>query len=130
MILYLHFPFAGHYSFSNWFGQGKQKQALAEILKQGFNVVGLFHGHYHGSGMYQWEGFDVYNVGSVKHSWLSFAVVRVTDSKMTVVSRNFARGYWWWFHSKPINGADGENVVRNLTREGELPRALIPYPDD
>jgi len=102
IVLFLHFPLAGAFSESNWFGKGPQKQQLAEMLA-GFQIVGIFHGHYHKSTRTSWEGYDVYNVGSPKHLWRSFAVVRVTDTTMTVVSRDWVQHLWRWSHRKRIN---------------------------
>ncbi len=103
IIIFLHFPFTGPYSDSNWFGD-EEKEQFAEAM-EGFNVIGIFHGHYHASSHYEWKGFDIYNVGSPKHSWRSFAVVHVTDSRLTVVERHWGGlwDYWGWKHSKAIN---------------------------
>lgn len=102
IVLFLHFPMAGPYSDTNWFGKGTQKPRLAAMLR-GFQIVGIFHGHYHKSTRTSWQGHDVYNVGAPKHLWRSFAVVHVTDTTMTVVSRDWVRHTWRWSHVKPIN---------------------------
>ena len=102
VILFFHYPLAGAYSETNWFGYGPFRERLVRAL-EGFNVVGVFHGHFHATGSYRWHGYDVYNVGSAKYRWNSFAVVRVTDDRMTVASWNYRHRRWWWWHTKPIN---------------------------
>lgn len=102
IVVFLHFSLTGPYSDSNWFGKGREKPRMVKMLRP-FNVIGIFHGHYHYSEHYQWEGFDVYNVGSPKHSIKHFAVVRVTDARLTVVSRDWFWGLWRWSHVKAIN---------------------------
>jgi hypothetical protein len=46
---------------------------------QGYRVIGTSDGHYHVSGSYLWNGFDVYRVGSAKDSHHGFAAVHLTD---------------------------------------------------
>ena len=104
VVLFFHFPLEGPYT-DNWF-TSDYKDALVNALA-GYRVIGIFHGHYHASGTYRWRGFDVYNVGSPKHGFSSFATVRVTDTTMTVASWNYERRAWWWWHQKPIFGAKG-----------------------
>lgn len=102
VVVYLHFSLAGPYSDSNWFGKGDYHDKFAAALK-GYNVIGIFHGHYHASRRYQWKGYDVYCVGSAKHAAKCFAVVHVTDRRMTVASW-YWHGIpgWWWSHDKAI----------------------------
>lgn len=101
VVLYFHYPLEGPYSRGNWFGDGDAKEKLDEILRP-YRVLGIFNGHFHASGQYRWRGRDAYLVGSAKHSWHSFAAVRVTDDRLTVASYNYdIQGYWWW-HDKPI----------------------------
>jgi len=103
VVLAQHFPLRGPFSTRNWFGDGRYKAELARVLF-GYNVVALFHGHYHASGRYRWEGIDVYNVGSTKHEQWSFGVVRVTDTRLTVASWHWGDRAWEFFHEKPIHG--------------------------
>ena len=106
VVLFMHFPLAGRYSMSNWFGGSDEKARFGRLI-QGFNVIGIFHGHFHGTGRYTWQGVDVYNVGSPKHSARSFAAVHVTDDRMTVAEWDWNpwRNAWVWHHSKRINRA-------------------------
>ena len=109
IVIYFHFSILGPYS--DWWKDG-QKEAFARAI-DGYNVIGIFHGHYHGSQHYRWRGYDVYNVGSPRHAGHSFAVVHITDAKMSVASWGWdrpvprARGRpvcgWQWRHVKPIN---------------------------
>lgn len=115
VVIYFHFPLRGPFSTGNWFGDGRHRGELARVLF-GFNVIGLFHGHYHGSGRYRWEGIDVYNVGATKHEQWSFGVVRVTDARLTVASWHYGKKEWEFWHDKPIN-ADRAPAREGGTRE-------------
>ncbi len=106
VVLYFHFPLRGPFSTGNWFGDGRYAADLARVVF-GYNVVAVFHGHYHGSGRYRWEGIDVYNVGSTKHEQWSFGVVRVTDKRLSVASWHYDKRHWEFWHDKPINGDRG-----------------------
>ena len=103
VVLYFHYSILGPYS--RWWSD-REKEAFRQAI-DGFNIIGIFHGHYHGSMHYKWQGYDVYNVGSPRHGRYSFAVVRVTDTTMTVASRNWNPGRWRWRHTKAINGRAG-----------------------
>lgn len=107
VVVYQHFPLRGPYSTDNWFGDGRYRADLARVVF-GYNVVALFHGHYHASGRYRWEGIDVYNVGSTKHEQWSFGVVRVTDTRLSFASWHFGERRWEFWHDKPINGQRGD----------------------
>lgn len=107
VVIFFHFPLRGPYSTQNWFGDGRYRADLARVLF-GYNVVALFHGHYHASGRYRWEGIDVYNVGSTKHEQWSFGVVRVTDTRLSFASWHYGARQWEFWHDKPINGQRGE----------------------
>jgi cytolysin (calcineurin-like family phosphatase) len=109
VLVYQHFPLLGPWSEGQWFAQGNYREKLRETLA-GYNVVALFHGHYHASGRYRWKGIDVYNVGAAKHGHYSFGVVHVTDSRLRVASWRFTEDRWEWWHEKPINGASGSVI--------------------
>ncbi len=106
VVVYFHFPLSGPYSQGHWFGKGDYKRPLMAAL-MGHHVLGIFHGHYHASGITRYEGHDVYNVGSPKHGFPDFAVVRITDGRMTVAAYNHQQKRFWWWHDKPIFGHDG-----------------------
>lgn len=107
LVLFFHFPLEGPFT-DNWFVT-EYKDALHAAL-EGHPVLGIFHGHHHASGSYRWRGIDVYNVGSPKHSFTSFAVVRITDQRMTVASWNYELGAWWWWHDKAVFGDQGPEL--------------------
>jgi cytolysin (calcineurin-like family phosphatase) len=120
VVIYFHFPLLGPFSEDNWFGRGNYRQELARVIA-GYNVIALFHGHYHASGRYRWQGIDVYNVGAAKHKRHSFAVVHVSDERLQVASYHHGRERWEWWHRKPINGAAGESVAGGINPDrGEL----------
>lgn len=106
IVLYLHFPLQGPFAEDQWFGRGDYRERLAEIIS-GYQVIGVFHGHYHASGRYRWRDWDVYNVGAAKHGQHSFAVVHVSDERLRVASYQFSQRAWQWWHDKPILGSQG-----------------------
>lgn len=110
ILIYFHFPLQGPYSDNNWFGRGDYRERFAATIA-GYNVIAVFHGHYHASGWYHWRDWDVYNVGAAKHRRYSFAVVNVTDRRLRVASFQFAAERWEWWHDKPINGAGGDAIA-------------------
>ena len=101
VVIWFHYPLLGPFAD---FWKDKDKDAFARAI-EGFNVIAIFHGHYHGSGHYRWRGRDVYNVGSPRHSDHSFAAVRVTDTRLTVAEWNWDARGWQWRHAKPIGRA-------------------------
>jgi len=101
VVIFFHYNIEGPFS-GSWSDQEKADFARAI---EGYNVVGIFHGHWHASRHTKWAGVDVYNVGSPKHAARSFAVVRITDTAMTVASWDWVRGRWGWRHRKSINAA-------------------------
>jgi cytolysin (calcineurin-like family phosphatase) len=106
VVVYQHFPMKGPYSEDNWFGRGDYRARFARALEP-YNVVAVFHGHYHASGRYRWSGLDIYNVGAAKHRQHSFAIVRITDTTLRVASYQHDHRQYEWLHEKPINGAPG-----------------------
>lgn len=126
IVVMLHYPLAGPFSDTQWFGRGNYRQRLAKAL-QGRPVLGIFHGHYHASAAYVWEGYDVYNVGSPMYLAHSFAVVHVQEHRMQVVSLNYQLGDWWWWHDKPILGASAERraVIGRVPKGALRPRLAL-----
>lgn len=108
VVIYFHFPLQGPFAEDNWFGRGSYRDSFADAVS-GFNVIALFHGHYHASGRYRWRGVDVYNVGAAKHRRHAFGVVRVTDDAIRVASWHHGNQHWEWWHEKPINGSSVED---------------------
>jgi len=116
LVIYFHYSIVGPYS-GSWTDQ--EKSAFADVIA-GHNVLGIFHGHYHASEHYTWKDVDVYDVGSPRHVWRSFATVHITDSDMTVASLYWGGtpspaaglavpttthalpGTWNWIHRKAI----------------------------
>lgn len=101
VVLLCHYGILGPYS--DWWSD-EEKAVFAEVIRP-FNVVAIFHGHYHHSQHYTWRGHRVYNVGSPKHSMHSFAAVRITDDRLSVASYNWGRDQWQWTDRVEINQA-------------------------
>lgn len=132
IVIYFHYAIVGPYSDNYWFGQGDHRDRFAKTLA-GHNVIALFHGHFHGSGYYPWKGYDVYDVGAAKHGSKDFAVVHVTDDRLTVSAWNYeGKPGWWWAHAKPLGskarrgGAD--EVLKVYPHAGAHARPCIPHP--
>ena len=123
LVLYLHYPLAGPYA-DTWFSREGHRAKLADLLRP-YNVVAIFHGHFHGSGTYRWEGKDIYFVGSPKDTWRSFAVVHVTDATLGVSSWNYDLHAWWWWHQKSINQAKNAEILGQRVPPGFEPPPLI-----
>ncbi|MBU1245223.1 metallophosphoesterase [Myxococcota bacterium] len=121
VIVALHLPFEGPYSY-NWFTRDTFTESLGRLL-EGFNIIAILHGHYHESGFYRWKGFDVYNIGSVKHHHRDFGVLHVTDTHLIYAAWNLEFNDWWWIHSKPINGHPGPETLKILRGA-----PWVPYP--
>lgn len=100
IVLYLHYPLAGLYS-DTWFSRRGFRDALRDLLV-GYNVVAIFHGHFHVSGTYRWQDKDVYLVGSPKDPWRTFAVVHATETEFAVSLWNYDLHAWSWWHKKPM----------------------------
>jgi cytolysin (calcineurin-like family phosphatase) len=90
VVVFFHYSLEGPYSD---FWETRDKDALARAL-EGFNVLALFHGHYHGAGHYRWRGHDVFLPGSPRHSSHQFLVVRVDQRSLSVSFRDFGAGRW------------------------------------
>ena len=54
----------------------------------------IFHGHHHATDHYTWHGFDVFKPGAVKDGAHTFAVVHVTDERITVASFDWDHDTW------------------------------------
>ena len=92
VVLFLHYSITGPYS-NSW--DDADKLAFSETILP-YNVIAIFHGHYHGSSHYRWKGRDVFNVGAPRHAVHSFAVARVTETHLHVGSWNYDLSAWQW----------------------------------
>ncbi len=101
VVIYFHYNMVGPYSFM-W-GRRPKRRFAADIRR--YNVVAIFHGHYHPAFHYRWQGVDVFNVGAPKHGHHSFAVARVADGKLTVAYWDWSRGRWSMWRQKALRPA-------------------------
>lgn len=125
LILLEHFPLLGPYSGPEWVTDA-QKARLAKLLT-GRRVLAIFHGHFHGSGHYRWQGIDVYNTGSPRHQWCEVLAVRISADSLVVASWNWKAKCWWWMHTKRRDG-NGAGVFTDLSGGRAGPPVLNPYP--
>lgn len=102
ILLFFHLPLLGPWAEGNWFSSAGLRERLWAILK-GKRVLGIFHGHYHASGTYRWNGIHIYEIGSVKDRWRSFFAVRIQGSHMLVASWNLDSDSWWWWHARDLD---------------------------
>jgi predicted MPP superfamily phosphohydrolase len=93
LVLYFHLALAGPWSTDNWFADGTFKARLAKLL-EARSVAAIFHGHHHATDHYTWHGFDVFKPGAVKDGAHTFAVVHVTDARMSVASFDWDHDSW------------------------------------
>jgi hypothetical protein len=93
LVLYFHLALAGPWSTGNWFSDGTFKERLAGLLEKR-SVAAIFHGHHHATDHYTWRGFDVFKPGAVKDGAHTFAVVHVTDERMTVAAFDWDHDTW------------------------------------
>ncbi len=125
LIIFQHFALRGPYSGPEWVPDG-QKARYAAILT-GRRVLAIFHGHFHGTGHYRWQGIDVYNTGSPRHRWCEALAVRVNSGDLMVASWNWQARRWWWMHRKRLDGSDA-GVFTDLAGATSGPPVLNPYP--
>ncbi len=85
VVLYFHLALLGPWSTDNWFADGTFKDRLFSTIERS-NVIAIFHGHHHATGHYLWHGIDVFKPGAVKNGAHTFAVVHVTDDRISVSS--------------------------------------------
>jgi len=64
-----------------------------------YNVIAIFHGHSHDANAYQWNGIDVYDVGTATNG--EFAVVNITDDELIFGSVN--RSGWQILDTKTFS---------------------------
>lgn len=102
VIVALHYALAGPYAVDEWRSPAGPYAQLRDTLAP-YRVIAIFHGHYHASGSYRWNGIDVYRVGSAKYVHHAFAAVHVTDNRLRVAMWNTDARTWWWWHDKRID---------------------------
>jgi hypothetical protein len=90
IILYFHYAIEGPYS-SDW--TAEHKEAFGRLIN-GYNVLAIFHGHYHAPGHYRWRGFDVLRPGAPRHNSDTFMVVRVDGARFAAAWWHWGRGEW------------------------------------
>jgi predicted phosphodiesterase len=124
VVLFQHFGF-DEYSATWW--TEEERQAYADAI-EGYNIIAIFHGHFHKSFNYQWQGVDVFSAGSAKSQWTpdnAFLVVRITldDDYVTELAvaayewtkdenGNWTGGKWGWVYTKSIPVAIEDRVAR------------------
>ena len=85
VIIFYHYNMDGPYS--HFWSIAEKKKFIAQC--EYFNVLGIFHGHFHPSEIRQINGINIFNTGACKHSCHYFMVCRVTDERLAV-------GAYYW----------------------------------
>jgi hypothetical protein len=98
LIVFFHYAIEGPYSD---FWPAADKQALGQLL-EGYNVLAVFHGHFHHAGHYQWCGREVFLPGSPRHSSHELLVVRLSAGQLAVGFWDFDSRVWRDAFVKPI----------------------------
>ncbi|MBI1319653.1 MAG: hypothetical protein GC168_12000 [Candidatus Hydrogenedens sp.] len=130
VIVISHYGFYSNWDFASWWTRA-EAEAYADAISE-YDVIAHIHGHAHQTGIYTWNGLNVFNVGSPYHnvpSWNPdgrghFAIFRVTDDYLYVGDASwnaldpvndiqFPDNWWSKIALKPIpqegeGGADGE----------------------
>jgi 3',5'-cyclic AMP phosphodiesterase CpdA len=105
VVLFFHLPLTGPFSTGHWFGDGPYRDRLAAIVR-GHTIAGIFHGHHHATEHYVWNGIDVWKPGAVKNPGAhTFAVVHVTDSRISVASFDWERDTWTGTQTRALSAA-------------------------
>ena len=125
LMIFQHFALRGPYSGPDWLSE-QQKARYAELLAE-HRVLAIFHGHFHGSAHYRWQGIDVYNTGSPRHRLCEALAVRLTRDDLAVASWNWRARRWWWMYTKRRTGT-APGVFADLSGGGGDPPVLNPYP--
>lgn len=124
VVIFLHDPLVKAFSRDpNWFTGSDEQARFAEIIK-GFNIVAIFHGHTHFARYYQWKGISVYNVGSPRHYSRSYAIVHITDERLTVVEWNWDSEMWGIEDIKPMPRRSTPAVKRPPSPSSQQSRSL------
>lgn len=108
VAMFMHFGLTG-YGADDW---SEREKAHFHRTIAPYNVVGIFHGHYHRPCFSQWRGIDCYDTGAPKYDIApSFAVARITDTALDVGYWDYKANTWSWFRRLPVNGARVEAVT-------------------
>ena len=88
VIIYQHYGF-DEFGYEDRWWTLNHKDAFLDVIRP-YNVILIMHGHTHATYRYEWEGYDVINVGSPYYEAYNFdgqghfTVVRVTDTSLEV----------------------------------------------
>ncbi|MFM1920860.1 MAG: hypothetical protein RLZZ303_2494 [Candidatus Hydrogenedentota bacterium] len=85
VVIISHYGFYSGWDFNGWWTRDEADDYYQAI--KDYDVIAHIHGHAHQTGMYTWNGINVFNVGSPYHNNLGwnpdgrghFGVFRVTD---------------------------------------------------
>jgi cytolysin (calcineurin-like family phosphatase) len=112
IVLMQHFGFD---SFSDQWWTPAEQQAYADAIN-GFNVVGIFHGHLHDTQLYQWNGIDVFMGSSARDG--NFLVVEFDGDQMKVAAREGDR--WGYTLEKTISVPEPASITLALVAASGL----------
>ncbi len=87
VVIFMHYGWDG---FSKLWWTEAEQEAFYKTIKD-FNVIGIFHGHDHGSKTYNWRGIRVFDAGSSfsgNKNTGSFMMVYIHDGQLECKIRN------------------------------------------
>ena len=113
VILFFHYNIDGPFS-QFWSLSEKQKFARACA---NYNIIGIFHGHYHPPQMGKFNNMNVFNTGASKHGCNSLMVCRVTSQRIGVCTyfwgraENASKSCWHSNLTRVQNWRTGEIII-------------------
>lgn len=122
VILVLHYPLLGPFSAHTALTAGGGRERLAALLEG--RRAAIFHGHYHGSGAYRWQGVPVFTPGSPKHHWRDFLVARVRGDVIDVAAWSYEHERWAWW----TRATFARSEALEQGSDPEVEGALVPFP--
>jgi cytolysin (calcineurin-like family phosphatase) len=90
LVVFFHYSIEGPYS-ESW--TSEEKEAFAKAI-EGYNVLAIFHGHYHRAGRYSWRGHDVFLPGSPRHGSHAFLAARIGADQLAIGFWDFDTRSW------------------------------------
>ncbi len=84
VVLFQHYGFDSFGMEDHWWTDQDRVDLLNTI--SGYNVVSIVHGHTHDADVYTYDGYQIIRVNNIKDSDGSFAVVRITDGRLEMMT--------------------------------------------
>ncbi len=89
VVLMQHYGWDDFSNGGSWFPP-EEKEAMYEVIKD-YNIVGIFHGHWHSQEFSNWRGIDIYRIGCTKQRPVDegrSVVLQIEGDQMIVAGRS------------------------------------------